>query len=186
MRCDHFELSVDHKTYFNKELEKRRKVFFYARPATPRRGFEIGIKALEIFAKRNPKFEILLAGQKLSGLRLNFPFTDVGYVTWSKLNDIYNECAVALIISLTNYSLLPLEIMAAGCPVVTNFGENNEKNLPEESVIYSHLSPFHFVLPSLLPSDLYRWPRSEWNPDPRSASIHTMQKLSSEFTLTQG
>ena len=145
MKCDYFNLSVDHKIYFNKNNKVRNKVFFYARPSTARRGFEIGIKALEIFAKRNPKFEILLAGQNLSDLKLDFPFTDLGYVSFAKLNSIYNECAVALIISLTNYSLLPLEIMATGCPVVTNFGENNEKNFPEGTAIYSHPSPFHIA-----------------------------------------
>ncbi len=144
-RCDHFNLAVDHKTYFNKRKTKRDRVFFYARPATPRRAFELGVKALEIFAKRNPKFEIIFAGQRFGGIRFNFPVTNCGYVSESELNDIYNECAVALVISLSNYSLLPLEIMATGCPVVTNFGENNERNLPKGAVIYSRLSPFHLA-----------------------------------------
>ena len=39
---------------------------------------------------------------------------------------LYSECDVALVVSLTNLSLLPLELMACGCPVVSNTGENVE------------------------------------------------------------
>jgi glycosyltransferase involved in cell wall biosynthesis len=70
---------------------------------------------------------------------------NLGYVSEERLNDVYNQCAAALVISLTNCSLLPLEIMAAGCPVVTTTGENNEKLLPPDSAIFAIPSPGHLA-----------------------------------------
>jgi glycosyltransferase involved in cell wall biosynthesis len=145
MECDYFNLAVDLETYFPRNLAERKKVFFYARPATPRRGFDLGIKALEIFHSRNPDYQIVFAGGDLNGMSLPFPATNVGYTSEQKLNDLYNESAAALVVSLTNCSLLPLDIMATGCPVVTTTGENNEKVLPPDSAIFVAPSPHHLA-----------------------------------------
>ena len=145
MECDYFNLAVDLETYFPRNLAERKKVFFYARPATPRRGFDLGVKALEIFHSRNPDYQIVFAGGDLNGMSLPFPTTNVGYTSEQKLNDLYNESAAALVVSLTNCSLLPLDIMATGCPVVTTTGDNNEKVLPPDSAIFVAPSPHHLA-----------------------------------------
>ena len=36
MECHSYNLAVDTKVYFPKSMEKRKKIVFYARPATPR------------------------------------------------------------------------------------------------------------------------------------------------------
>jgi len=143
MQCDYFNLAVDHSVYYPTKTTERNTIFFYARPATPRRGFELGVKALELFHRRNPGYRIVLAGGDLPGTKFPFPVTDVGYVNERVLNDYYNQSAAALVISLTNCSLLPLEIMASGCPVVTTAGDNNEKSLPADSAIFAVPSPGH-------------------------------------------
>jgi glycosyltransferase involved in cell wall biosynthesis/SAM-dependent methyltransferase len=145
MECDYFNLSVDTKAYFPKDMGARRKVFFYARPATPRRGFELGVAAIEVFHERNPGYEIVMAGGEVPAEAFSFPVTDVGYVSEDQLNDLYNQSAAALVISLTNCSLLPLEIMATGCPVVTTIGDNNDKILPPDSAILAVPSPHHLA-----------------------------------------
>lgn len=145
MECDYFDLSVDTRTYFPKEMGPRRKVFFYARPATPRRGFELGVRALEVFRERNPGYQVVMAGGDIPSGTFSFPVTDVGYVSEERLNDLYNQSAAALVISLTNCSLLPLEIMATGCPVVTTVGDNNEKILPPNSAVLAVPSPHHIA-----------------------------------------
>lgn len=145
MKCDFFNLAVDLQVYFPKRVEERKKIVFYARPATPRRGFELGVKALEIFHSRNPGYEIIFAGGDLAKESFPFPVTNVGYVSEEKLNDLYNQSAAAVVVSLTNCSLLPLEIMATGCPVVTTVGENNELMLPPDSAIFAVPSPHHLA-----------------------------------------
>ena len=145
MECDYFNLAVDWQTYFPKTVAERKKIVFYARPATPRRGFELGVGALEIFHSRNPGYEIVFVGGDLAEENFGFPMTNVGYVNEQELNELYNVSAAALVVSLTNCSLLPLEIMATGCPVVTTLGDNNELVLPPDSAILAVPSPHHLA-----------------------------------------
>lgn len=50
-----------------------------------------------------------------------------------ELAALYRSCTAALILSFTNLSLLPLEVMACGCPVVSNRGANVEWLLNEDT-----------------------------------------------------
>lgn len=141
MVCDQFQLAVDPAVYYPLSERPLRKVFYYARPATPRRGYELGIATLAAFKSRHPEYEIVLAGGELPEGETPFPSTVLGYLSEEQLNTLYNECAAALVISLTNCSLLPLEIMATGCPVVTNVGANNEKIMPPDSAVLAEPTP---------------------------------------------
>lgn len=141
MQCEAFNLAVDPLVYYPKESSSRKRIFYYARPATSRRGYELGMHALDVFHQRHPEYEIVLAGGEIPHRTWNFPMTNRGYLSETQLNDLYNQCAAALVISLTNCSLLPLEIMAAGCPVVSNGGPNNEMLLPDGSAIYALPTP---------------------------------------------
>jgi hypothetical protein len=42
-----------------------------------------------------------------------------------ELNGLYNRCAAGLVMSFTNMSLLPLELLGSGTIPVVNDGENN-------------------------------------------------------------
>lgn len=97
-----------------------RKVFFYARPPTIRRGFELGIMVLDEVTRRLPDVEVILAGWDVSAYALPFACSNPGIVNLDELPDLYRQCDVALVLSFSNLSLLPLEIMACGIPVVSN------------------------------------------------------------------
>lgn len=103
-----------------------RRVFFYARHVTPRRGFELGILALELLHQRLPDVEFVLAGWDTTEFHIPFPHLNAGVVALDELPALYSQCDAALVISFTNLSLLPLELMACGCPVVSNRGPNTE------------------------------------------------------------
>lgn len=109
-----------------------RRVFFYARNVTPRRGFELGLLALGLVHDRLPDVEFVLAGWDASHYRIPFPHLDAGVVTPARLAELYSQCDAGLVLSLTNLSLLPLELMACGCPVVSNRGANVEWQLRHE------------------------------------------------------
>ncbi len=96
----------------------RSGVVFYARRETARRGIELGLMALEIFASRNPGVPIHIYGDKMG--KRKFPFTDHGHVSPAQLNEIYNQCCAGLTLSFTNVSLVALEMLAAGCIPVVN------------------------------------------------------------------
>ena len=125
MRTASFDFASDGGHYRFENAGERRDVFFYSRPETPRRGFELGIMALELFARERPESRIVLAGQDVRRLRIPFPHENPGNVQVGELNALYNRCAAGLVLSLSNLSLLPLELLSAGVIPVVNDGENN-------------------------------------------------------------
>jgi nucleoside-diphosphate-sugar epimerase/glycosyltransferase involved in cell wall biosynthesis len=111
------------------------QVFFYARPHTHRRGFELGILALTQLAQRIPKLRVLLAGGDATRYAFSFQHKHCGVVPVKSLSALYNQCDAALVLSFTNLSLLPLELFACGCPVVSNRGPNIEWLLNDSNAV---------------------------------------------------
>jgi hypothetical protein len=136
MRCDRFDFGVDAEVYSLSEPGARRAVVFYARPCSPRRGFGLGLLALELFARRRPDVEIHLFGEDLRGLRLRFPCVNHGVLTPQQINGLLNRCAAGLVLSFTNMSLLPLEMLATGCVPVVNDAPHNRGVLDNPFVRY--------------------------------------------------
>jgi O-antigen biosynthesis protein len=135
--------SYDHDLYFprpRKDPQKKR-AFFYARPVTFRRGFELGLLALNMVAQQYPDVEFVLAGWDISEYRIPFRHINAGNVAVKDLPDLYSQCDVALVVSLTNLSLLPLELMACGCPVVSNKGDNVEWLLNDQNSVLAETTP---------------------------------------------
>jgi glycosyltransferase involved in cell wall biosynthesis len=127
MQCNSFSFSFDHDLYTisQKREPEAKRLFFYARPPTDRRGFELGMLALNDFCSKNPDTEVVMAGWDVSEYEIPFKHFNAGVVKIEELTRLYSQCNVALILSYTNLSLLPLELLASGCPVVINEGFNN-------------------------------------------------------------
>lgn len=104
---------------------KVKKIFFYGRPSTERRAFHLGIEALRLVSQYFPEIEIVIAG--LDGLdKLNFKCTLLGNLSLRETGDLYRECDIGIALSATNLSYLPVELMASGCPVISNEGPQVE------------------------------------------------------------
>ncbi len=114
-------------------------VVFYARRETARRGFELGLMALEMFAAHRPDVTIHIYGDKIG--KLPFAFVDHGHVTPDELNDIYNRCHAGLSLSFTNVSLVALEMLAAGCIPVVNDAVEVRTDLDNPFVRYASAYP---------------------------------------------
>lgn len=125
MRTDAFDFAADLSNYTYANQERRSDLFFYARPVTTRRGFELGALALEELARQRPDVTLHLAGWDVSNYDLKFDYVNHGAMKITELDALYNQCAAALVLSLTNLSLLPLELLASGVIPVINAGENN-------------------------------------------------------------
>ncbi len=108
---------------------------------TERRGFELGLLALAIVAKRMPDVEIVLVGLPQGSIELPFSAVFPGVLPLSGLGALYRSCDVSLILSHTNLSLLPLELMACGCVVVSNSGPNTEWLLSRDCCRLAALDP---------------------------------------------
>jgi beta-1,2-rhamnosyltransferase WsaF-like protein len=122
---------------------ERTGICFYSRPDTPRRAFELAVLALELFAERHPEVDIHYYGIKAK--RLPFPATDHGLLTPEQLNDMYNRCIGGLVLSATNVSLVPHEMLAAGCIPVVNDAEQNRMVLANDHVAYAPATPFELA-----------------------------------------
>jgi glycosyltransferase involved in cell wall biosynthesis len=125
MPTDHYNFAVDTSFYSVTNTEPRTEIFFYARPVTPRRGFELGLFALADFAARRPDVTINMAGWDVSTWEVPFAYKNLSGMPISELNAVYNRCAAGLVISATNMSLLPLELMSSGVAPVVNDAPNN-------------------------------------------------------------
>ena len=127
MHAESFGFAVD-KSVYKPQIRPpdRKRIFFYARPVTPRRGFELGLFALLEVARRRPDVEIVLAGWNLKGYSFPRNFVPMGILPLNEVSPLMSRCDIALILSMTNVSLLPLEAMACGCAVVSNRGEGVE------------------------------------------------------------
>lgn len=121
-----FGVELDRYQRLPRRVPEIRRVFFYARPPTPRRAFEIGLLVLNAVWERLPDTQFVLAGWDTAGYHIPFSHLACGTVALDELPDLYSQCDVALVLSLTNASLLPLELMACGCTVVSNRGPNVE------------------------------------------------------------
>ncbi|WP_176714744.1 rhamnosyltransferase WsaF family glycosyltransferase [Leifsonia xyli] len=141
MKTDHFDFSVDRSLYTFDNTGRRNEIFFYARPVTPRRAFEFGLMVLTEFAKMRPDVTINLAGWDVSNWEIPFEFNNLSSLQLSELNAVYNRCAAGLVLSLSNMSLLPLELLSSGVIPVVNDGANNRMVSGNEYIVYVPASP---------------------------------------------
>lgn len=141
MKTDHITFGSDSKVYTFENDTKRREIMFYARPYTERRGFELGLLALDLFHKMHPEYVINFVGWDVSEYDIPFPYKNLKVLEHDELSMLYNRCAAGLVMSLTNMSLLPLELLACGTIPVVNEGPNNRLVSDNKYIAYSHNDP---------------------------------------------
>lgn len=119
-----FNACVDTTLYYpdvKKPRENLRKIFFFARPFMPRNGFDLGILALERIKRLHPEIEIVTAGAKLDHGGFQENIKHLGFLTLEDTAKLYRSCDAALYLMFTLHpGVLPFELMASGCAVVTN------------------------------------------------------------------
>lgn len=143
MRADYFDFGADLDIYRAKHpVARKKKIVFYARPVTERRAFELGVIALDIFHRKHPDYTIEFMGWDVAAYKIPFPYVNRGILTHGQLAELYRESVACLVLSLTNVSLLPLELLASGCIPVMNEGENNSMVLGDNTYIeYAPTTP---------------------------------------------
>jgi glycosyltransferase involved in cell wall biosynthesis len=136
--ADAFELGADHDIYRPQQVERRRDtVVYYARHTTPRRAVPVGLMALSELGRRRPGTRIVLFGAD-SPLHAAFPYEHLGVLSPEQLSRLYSEATVGLCLSLTNFSLMPKEMLACGLPCVELEGVSAES-------IFGHDGPLELA-----------------------------------------
>lgn len=121
------------KSIFYPSAKKRdssiKKLFYYARPGTPRNGFELAAAALKILKqKHGDKIDIVCAGAGWNPgeYGLNEVVRSIGMLPYAETGDLYRSCHAGFVMMMTKHpSYLPFELMACGTIVVTNFNQAN-------------------------------------------------------------
>ncbi|HYM67461.1 MAG TPA: glycosyltransferase family 4 protein, partial [Patescibacteria group bacterium] len=114
----HFDLAADHALYHPPSGQSREQlVVFYARAVTPRRAVPLGLLALAELSRRRPGLRIALYGEDRP-LDVPFEHESLGILDGPRLAELYSRASVGMVLSLTNPSLIGLEMMACGLPCV--------------------------------------------------------------------
>jgi glycosyltransferase involved in cell wall biosynthesis len=146
MPAGHFDFGCDLEHYAlgsgdaGESGGERADVCYFCRPSTPRRAHELAVVALEMFAASHPETRIHTYGE--SPGELPFAVVDHGLLTPPELGRLYNRCAAGLVLSATNVSLVPHEMLAAGCIPVVNDAEHNRVVLDNDHVAYAEPTPY--------------------------------------------
>ncbi len=139
-----FPLAVDHTVYHPDEDQKRSKhaIAFYVRRSTPRRLYELGLLALRALFDLGDDFEIITFGEKeLPDLGIPVKVRHAGILNANKLANLYRQCTVGLVLSGTNYSLVPNEMMACGLPVVDIDAEHTRLSYKPNTAVLAEPTP---------------------------------------------
>ena len=119
-----WELASDSEFYFpassNPSVKpgEEIRIAFYARSNTPRRATTLGIAAFEQLQRRGFRFKVFVFGEEPTDQAFGFPYEHKGIISPEQLGALYRDCHIGVVFSTTNYSLVPLEMMACDLPVV--------------------------------------------------------------------
>ena len=125
--ADAFQLGVDHDTYHPRPVARQPDtVIYYARHATPRRAVPIGLMALAELKRRRPGRAHRAVRHRRSPRTPPSTYEHLGVLSPEQLSWLYSEATVGLCLSLTNFSLMPKEMLACGLPCVELAGISAE------------------------------------------------------------
>ena len=101
--------------------------------------------ALNELCRRMPEIEVVFAGWDVSGYEIPFKHRNLGIVTPQVLADSYAICDMCLVISNTNLSLVPFEVMACNSVAVCSKGANSSWMVNEENSILVDYDPIQIA-----------------------------------------
>ena len=117
------------------------KIFLYGRPGAQRNAFGLCIESLRMLKDDlGSNIAIVSAGANWNpaDFQLSGIVENLGILTVEETGTLYRECDIGLCLSLTHHcSYIPLELMACGCPVVTNRNSWTEWLLKDGETCFS-------------------------------------------------
>ncbi|HEY6761436.1 MAG TPA: glycosyltransferase [Baekduia sp.] len=154
-----FDFGVDHDVYHPIDVPRRTDtVVLYGRDITPRRAVPLALMAIKELKERRPDLRVLSFGNA-SEIHVPVDHEHLGILAPPQLAQLYNEGTVGLVLSLTNYSLIPQEMLACGMPCVDLAGISAEGIFGADGPVA--LSPFDPIAMADTIDHLMR-DRAEW------------------------
>lgn len=137
-----FSFGIEHDIYFPRPVPRRRDtVMLYGRDVTPRRAVPLALLALEELLERRPDTRVVSFGNA-APISAPFPYEHLGVLSLEELAWAFSEATVGLVLSLTNYSVIPQEMLACGMPCVELAGISGEGIFGEDGgVAFADFDP---------------------------------------------
>jgi len=153
----HFDFGVD-PIYFPSKQLKNNQVVAYYQPGKARREAGLILAIAKRLISEDKNLEVLLVGggeKAVFGPRLRCS----GILRPHEMAQIYRESRVGIVLSATNASLVPYEMLAAGLTVLTNKGAHNEWLGRKEAIQYLDAVPaiFSHAIKDLVGHDNSMW-----------------------------
>jgi glycosyltransferase involved in cell wall biosynthesis len=121
-----FDFGVDHEVYFPRPVRRRRDtIALYGRDVTARRAVPLALMALQEVAERRSELRVVAFGNP-EEIDVPVDYEHLGILSAEQLSWTFSEATVGLVLSLTNYSLIPQEMLACGLPCVDLAGISAE------------------------------------------------------------
>lgn len=115
-----FEFGVEQSCYHADDAIERQRfsIGFYLRETTARRCADLGAIALQEVCRELPGVFVHFFGQPKRFANFGIPCVHHGILTPEALAILYRKLDVGVVLSATNHSIVPAEMMACGLPVV--------------------------------------------------------------------
>lgn len=121
-----FSFGIDHSTYYPRSSPREADtIVMYGRDVTPRRAVPLAIMAVHELLQRRPQTRVLCFGNK-DPIDAPFDYENLGVLSLDELAETFARATVGLVLSMTNYSVIPQEMLACGLPVVELAGVSGE------------------------------------------------------------
>lgn len=137
--ADVVEFGCDSDVYRLTGERPREGIVFYTKPGTARRGFLIGLLALQELHRRRPDVVIHLVGAP--DVRTPFSAIRHGVCSPEELAALYNRTVAGLALSFTNISLLAEEMLGCGTVPVVNDSPYARADVESDSVRWAAPTP---------------------------------------------
>lgn len=123
----YFNPGVDHSLFYpdySRREVKTPTIFFYARPSITRNGFSMGLSVLKEIKLSHSDVRIISAGEswRPASFGVDGIVENLGRLTFEETAKIYRQVDIALVLMYTQHtSYIPLEVMASGGAIVSNW-----------------------------------------------------------------
>ena len=134
INAEYFVPAVDRHIFFPAREKIRtgdgkKRLFFYGRPQHERNAFELAIAAAKkIKATLGDGIDIVAAGSEWDpeDYGVKGIVTNLGLLGYNETAELYRTCDFGIILMFTKHpSYLPMELMASGTIVITNYNQAN-------------------------------------------------------------
>jgi glycosyltransferase involved in cell wall biosynthesis len=121
-----FDFGVDHAVYWPRPVARAADtIALYGRDVTARRAVPLALMALHEVVAARPGLRVLSFGSDVP-LKTPFAHEHLGVLDHAQLASLFSSATLGVVLSMTNYSLIPQEMLACGLPCVDLAGVSAE------------------------------------------------------------